>query len=142
MEVVQRLGADKVVDYSRGGWQDEIRGDLGPVDVVFDGVGGDIGISSLTLLRVGGRFCQYGMASGSFTQIPSQRRDVQVLRGTALTPAESRDLSIEALRLAAAGQLVATIGQEYPLERASGAHAAIEDRSTIGKTLLCVRAEA
>ncbi|MFD0786497.1 zinc-binding dehydrogenase [Micromonospora azadirachtae] len=31
------------------------------------------------------------------------------------------------------------IGQRFPLERASEAHAAIESRTTIGKTLLDVR---
>lgn len=141
MAVTRGLGADKVVDYSHDGWEDEIRGQLGRVDVLFDGVGGEIGASALTLLRPGGRFCQYGMASGRFTDVAAQRNDVQVLRGTALTPAESRDLSIEALRLATARQLIATVGQEYPLEQAAAAHAAIEDRSTIGKTLLRVRTE-
>ncbi|HEX8051378.1 MAG TPA: zinc-binding dehydrogenase [Thermoleophilaceae bacterium] len=136
--IARDLGAGRVVDYSRDGWEDEIRTELGGLDVVFDGVGGAIGASALTLLRPGGRLCQYGMASGSFTNVPAERRDVQVLRGTALTPAESRELSIEALRLAAAGELSATVGQEYPLERAAAAHAAIEARSTIGKTLLRV----
>jgi NADPH:quinone reductase-like Zn-dependent oxidoreductase len=32
-----------------------------------------------------------------------------------------------------------TIGQTFPLERASDAHAAIEARTTLGKTLLVVR---
>ncbi len=41
-----------------------------------------------------------------------------------------------ALTEAAAGRLVATIGQTYPLERAAQAHAAIEARQTIGKVLL------
>jgi NADPH2:quinone reductase len=139
MAVAKRLGAQIAVDYSREGWRDQIQSAIGQVDVVFDGVGGDVGAAALTLLRRGGRFCQYGMASGRFTDVAPQRPDVEVLRGTALTPAQSRQLSVDALRLAAAGQLVATVGQEYPLERASTAHAAIEDRATIGKTLLRVR---
>lgn len=142
VSVARGLGADKVVDYSQDRWVEEIRSELSRVDVLFDGVGGKVGASALTLLRPGGRFCQYGMASGGFTDVPEERRDVQVLRGTALTSAESRDLSIEALRLAAAGQLSATVGQEYPLEQAAAAHAAIEGRSTIGKTLLRVRPDA
>jgi NADPH2:quinone reductase len=136
--VAAGVGADRVVDYSQARWVDGIGG----VDVVFDGVGGEIGDSALTLLRHGGRLCQYGMASGRFTDVPAERGDVQVLRGTALTPAESRELSIEALRLAAAGHLCATVGQEYPLEKVAEAHAAIESRQTTGKTLLRVRAEA
>lgn len=43
------------------------------------------------------------------------------------------------VELAAAGTLRPTIGQTFPLERASDAHAAIEARTTLGKTLLAVR---
>ncbi|MEU5963597.1 zinc-binding dehydrogenase [Micromonospora parva] len=39
---------------------------------------------------------------------------------------------------AAAGQLRPLIGQRFPLERAADAHAAIEARATVGKTLLDV----
>jgi NADPH:quinone reductase len=40
---------------------------------------------------------------------------------------------------AGAGTLRPTIAQTFPLERASDAHAAIELRATLGKTLLVVR---
>ncbi|MFB9838212.1 zinc-binding dehydrogenase, partial [Actinoallomurus acaciae] len=36
----------------------------------------------------------------------------------------------------AAGRLRPVIGQRFPLERAADAHAAIEARATVGKTLL------
>jgi hypothetical protein len=45
-------------------------------------------------------------------------------------------LSAEALAQAAAGRLVATVGQTFALRQAAQAHAAIESRATIGKTLL------
>jgi NADPH2:quinone reductase len=51
-------------------------------------------------------------------------------------PALARELVTEALELAAAGQLTPVIGQSFPLERAADAHAAIEARDTVGKTLL------
>ena len=44
----------------------------------------------------------------------------------------------QALADAAAGQLRPLIGQRFPLERAADAHAAIEARATVGKTLLDV----
>lgn len=140
--VVAGLGARHVVDYSRGGCANEVSGLAGELDVVFDGIGGAVGASALTLLRSGGRFFRYGMASGAFTNIAAERPDVQVRQGIALNSTESRELSVEALRLAAAGQLIVTIGQEYPLMQAAAAHAAIESRSTIGKTLLRVRMDA
>lgn len=37
---------------------------------------------------------------------------------------------------AAAGSVRPVIGQAFPLERAADAHAAIEDRTAVGKTLL------
>lgn len=129
------LGAAHVVNYSQPGWDRLVLAEVGPVDVVFDGVGGEIGAAALALLRDGGRFCQFGMASGAFTQTTAARH-IEILNGTAVTPAQSRALSVEALRRASGGELAATIGQEYPLEQADAAHAAIEARSTIGKTLL------
>jgi NADPH2:quinone reductase len=41
-----------------------------------------------------------------------------------------------ALAEAAVGRLYPVIGQRFPLERAADAHAAMESRSTVGKTLL------
>ena len=48
------------------------------------------------------------------------------------------DLVEQALVLAGAGTIHPTIGQWFPLERAADAHAAIERRATLGKTLLIV----
>jgi NADPH:quinone reductase len=54
-----------------------------------------------------------------------------------LPPAERRRLTEEAMA-AAAGGLRPVIGQTFPLARADRAHAAIEDRSVFGSTLLLV----
>jgi NADPH2:quinone reductase len=47
-----------------------------------------------------------------------------------------RALTQSALADGAAGRLRPVIGQRFPLERAADAHAAIEARATVGKTLL------
>jgi NADPH:quinone reductase len=138
VEVARRLGADLVVDYSMTGWAKQVRDQWDGIDIVFDGVGGYVGETAVGLLRRGGRLCRYGMASGRFTRVPSGRPDVEILDGTRLSPADSQALSVTALERAAAGELRATIGQEFPLDRAADAHAAIEARSTTGKTLLRV----
>lgn len=138
LAVAEQLGADLVVDYSRRAWAEQVRNQFDGVDVVFDGVGGAVGETAVELLRPGARLCRYGMASGRFTRVPSSRRDVEVLEGTGLPAADWQALSVTALERAAAGELRATIGQEFPLERAADAHAAIEARSTTGKTLLRV----
>jgi NADPH2:quinone reductase len=53
-------------------------------------------------------------------------------------PAEFRQYAVRALDEAAAGRLRPLIGQMFPLERAAEAHAAIENRAVVGKTLLTV----
>ena len=53
-------------------------------------------------------------------------------------PGQLELLAERALAAAAAGTIRPFIGQTYPLERAADAHAAIESRSALGKTLLLV----
>ncbi|MGW7481813.1 NmrA family NAD(P)-binding protein [Nonomuraea muscovyensis] len=125
------LGAEVTVDYTDPRWPDEVRAAVGgPVDVVFDGVGGAIGAAAQTLLRDGGRFSAYGMAGGPMTT--ADPRVTQV----GWPEADPRELAREALTLAAAGGLRPTIGGTFPLESAAEAHAAIESRTVTGKTLL------
>jgi NADPH2:quinone reductase len=110
---------------------------------VFDGVGGETGAAALGLVREGGRFCGFGMASGSFAAIDAAetaRRGVTVVRGGPLGPEQQRDLTLAALAEATAGRLRPVIGPTFPLERAADAHAAIAARATVGKTLLRTRA--
>lgn len=138
LELARSLGAEPAVDYTRDGWATEV----GPVDLVFDGVGGCIGRAAFEQLRRGGRLSRFGMASGAFSNVPDHDlsdRGVSIVSGAPPDPERLRALSREALDEVAAGRLRATIGQTFPLEQASEAHAAIESRTTLGKTLLVVR---
>jgi NADPH2:quinone reductase len=142
LELAAELGAEMAVDYTEDGWAKLVREQLGGVDVVFDGVGGAVARSAFGLVRAGGRFCGFGLASGTWAQLPeADGGDVTVLRGTGMTPDESLELTRAALAEATAGRLRPVIGQTFPLERAADAHAAIEARATIGKTLLIVAPE-
>jgi NADPH:quinone reductase len=141
LATARALGADLAVDYSTPDWPVRVRAAAGEVDVVFDGVGGEIGLAAFGLLRAGGRFCPFGMASGSFTPLPPQlasERRVSVVRSGPASPERLRTLTQAALDEAAAGRIRPVIGQEFELSRAAAAHAAIEARSTTGKTLLTV----
>jgi NADPH:quinone reductase len=142
LALASQLGADAAVDYSAADWPDRVREAVGGVDVVFDGVGGEVGRAAFGLLRPGGQFCPFGMASGSFAPVtPELAREHQVTigRGSAMSPPEQAALVRTALAEAAAGRIRPVIGQELELERAAAAHAAIEARATTGKTLLTVR---
>jgi NADPH2:quinone reductase len=139
LALARDLGADVAVDYTQAGWADVVRAATGGLDVVFDGVGGQIGRAALGLVAPGGRYLRYGAASGSMTDLSdSAQREVTVIAGQSVvrSPEDNRELVVQALAAAASGRLRPVIGQTFPLSRASDAHAAIEARATIGKTLL------
>ena len=106
---------------------------------MFDGVGGEIARAAFGRVRDGGRFCAFGGSGGSFARLPDGERGVTLVRHGAARPRRSRSSSpaprSPRRSRAACGPL---IGQTFPLERAADAHAAIEARATIGKTLLIV----
>jgi NADPH2:quinone reductase len=142
LSLAKQLGADVVVDYGDGGWPEEVRSATGGagIDVTFDGVGGTIGRAAFELTAQLGRFMLFGLASGSVTpasMLDVLQRGLTVIGGAQARPgAEARALTVEALELAAAGQLSPVVGQTFALEKAAEAHAAIEARLTLGKTLL------
>jgi NADPH:quinone reductase len=143
LALARQLGAGVAVDYTRPDWPDQVRAEVGGVDVAMDGVGGAVGRAAFELIRSGGRFCPFGLASGTFAQVTdedAEARGVTIARGARPGPAELRELTQAALAEAVAGRLRPVIGQRFPLERAADAHAAIESRATIGKTLLLVGA--
>jgi NADPH2:quinone reductase len=109
VEAVQGLGAATAVDYQQQHWPETVMAAVGPVDVVFDGVGGTIGAAAFSLLRDGGKICMFGMASGSFTVVPEQEaaaRNITVLRGVPVTPARARELTVTALDAAVAAPCI------------------------------------
>jgi NADPH2:quinone reductase len=135
-ELAASLGATVVVDYSSPSWPSSV----GKVDLVYDGVGGAIGRAALDLVTPGGHFSAHGGASGDFTPVAGARTDVTItgidevqLKGEDATRTVAR-----ALAAAAAGHLRPIIGRTYPLDRAAEAHAALENRTAVGKTLLLV----
>jgi NADPH2:quinone reductase len=120
----------------------EAIGVKGP-DVVFDGVGGQIGRAAFEVTARGGRFSAHGAPSGAFAEIDPQeaeRRGVTVrgIQHVQLAPADAKRLAERALSEAAGGRIRPVVGQTFPLERAVDAHAAIEGRGVLGKTLLLV----
>lgn len=145
LDLVRELGAEAVVDYSEAGWAGRIleaTGGAGP-DAVFDGVGGRIGEEAFEITARGGRFSAHGASSGDFAGIDpkdAERRRVEVtgIERVQFASAEAGRLAERAMSEAAAGRLRPVIGQTFPLERAADAHAAMEARVVVGKTLLLV----
>ncbi|GAA4872464.1 zinc-binding dehydrogenase [Kitasatospora terrestris] len=136
LALARELGAHATVDYTEPGWAERV----GQLDVVFDGVGGEIGRAAFGRLGAGGRMVSFGLASGSWAGIDAEEagaRDVTLL-GLRPTPDRVRAATEHVLAEAAAGRLRPVIGRRFPLERAADAHRAIESRATLGKTLLDV----
>ncbi|MFI9384761.1 zinc-binding alcohol dehydrogenase family protein [Kutzneria sp. NPDC052558] len=138
LDVARKLGADRVVDYSRDGWTEEV----GPVTVVLETVGGRTGTEAFQLLaeRTGTRMVVYGFASGEPADITAA--DLFSV-GAALIPFSLgrnpellADLNRRALDLGTAGRLDPVIGSVLPLAEAAAAHRAFEDRTAIGKMVL------
>ncbi|WP_311202655.1 zinc-binding dehydrogenase [Actinophytocola gossypii] len=135
-------GAPIAIDYREPGWPTDLRA-AAPhgVDVVFDGVGASTTDALFPLVRAGGRYLAHGAASGTWGAIEPDRataRGVGVIPLAAIGggPDDMFAYTERALDLAAHGTIHATIGQTFPLGQAAEAHAAIEARTTIGKTLL------
>ncbi|MEV0620724.1 zinc-binding dehydrogenase [Nonomuraea sp. NPDC050404] len=120
---------------------------VGEFDVVFDGVGGDVGAAVFGLVGRGGRFFAYGVPSGAPASIDpalAERREVRVIgmEQVMFAPDEFSRLAEQAFKEAVAGRLTTAVGLVLPLERASEAHAALEARELVGKALLLATAQA
>ncbi|WP_329092069.1 zinc-binding dehydrogenase [Actinomadura citrea] len=145
LDLIRELGADAAVDYSEPAWTKrvlEATDGAGP-DVVFDGVGGRIGRAAFEVTARGGRFSVHGASSGEVTLIDSadaRSRGVDVIGIEQLFDFRPNVVrwAEQMMSQAAAGLVRPVIGQTFPLERAADAHAAIEDRTAVGKTLLLI----
>jgi NADPH:quinone reductase len=141
LERIRRLGADTVVDYSAPDWIDQVRTATDRLDVVLDGAGGAYGRAAFDLVVPGGRFSAHGTPSGEFAAPDPAEAQARGITATGiadvqLTPDQFRRYAEQALAGAAAGRITPLIGQTFPLERAADAHAGIESRTAVGKTLL------
>jgi len=139
---LSELGADLVVDYGEPGWDKRVRDELDGVTLVYDGVGGEVGRTSLELLRPGGRLVMFGFSSGTATEVGTAdllQRGISAgwslgARMNAL-PGGIPGLAGRALDRVASGEwrpLVST----YPLADAARAHADLEGRRALGKVVL------
>lgn len=147
LDFARSLGADVAVDYTKPDWVDAVRAatsGAGP-DIIFESVGGDITMQSLTALAPGGELVIYGALNIQQFQLGVPELINLIFRNqsltgfalpTLLTPGDIKTGLAELYKLAGSGQLKVTIGATYPLERAAEAHRALEGRGTTGKLVL------
>ncbi|MEU0306446.1 zinc-binding alcohol dehydrogenase family protein [Streptomyces cyaneofuscatus] len=145
LTLVKELGADHAVDHALPDWADRVREVAGGgVDVVLDHIGGTLGREAFGLLASEtGRQVVFGFSGGA----PLDVKPLELLsRNLTLTgfsaralwsrPDQARELVTGILDLAVEGAIRPVVGQTFPLEEAAAAHAAVEARTTVGKTLL------
>ncbi|MBU0934347.1 MAG: NAD(P)-dependent alcohol dehydrogenase [Spirochaetes bacterium] len=108
-KLVADLGAQRVLDYTKAGWQAE----AGQYDAVFDAVGKLSGADKKQLLAGGGKY----------SSIKAPTSEVQA------------ELDFLA-GLAAAGQLKPLIDRSYPLEQTAEAHAYVEGKHKRGNVVI------
>lgn len=143
--LAQRLGAKLVIDSETPGWAGRVREATGGsgVAVVLDGAGGAIGADALSATASGGRVLGYGSAAGSFLDDSTGYAAAHTITVRTLLEMTAADidwpsLGRRALAEAAAGHLEVVVGQTFPLTEAAAAHAAIESRAAVGRTILTV----
>ncbi|MFF2364782.1 zinc-binding alcohol dehydrogenase family protein [Streptomyces sp. NPDC058122] len=133
-EFVRALGADEVVLYGDASWGD-------PVDIVLDGVGGELLGPAVRALTPGGRLVAFSSGGGTIDAYELLLRSASVIgfqmaaiaRGEPAVYAHRRD---ELWELHRDGTLRTHVFAEIPLAEAARAHEIIESRRNLGKVVL------
>lgn len=131
---VREMGADEVVLYSDASWGE-------PVDVVLDGVGGELLTPAVKALAPGGRLVAFGSGGGTVEVYDLLVGGKSVIAFQMALIARGRPELYAAWReelweLHRAGKLRAAVHAEFPLEEAARAHELIDARRNRGKVVL------
>ncbi len=145
----EQLGAARAINYHEEDFVEvvkEFTGGAG-VDVVLDMVGGDYVVRNLNALAVDGRLVQIAVQHGTKAEIAVHLIMTKRLTFTGSTlrprPVADKAAIAEALRqhvwpLIEAGEVKPVMYADFPLEKASDAHALMDSGVHIGKIVLTV----
>ncbi len=130
------LGADFGVCTQTADWEKQLSTwcTPHPLDLVVDGVGGELWQRCVGLVRPGGRVVSYGATSGVAT-VDLRRLFWRHLELVGSTMGSSRDFA-EMLALVDAGKLRPLVDKVYPLADAAAAFARMEQNQHMGKIVL------
>jgi NADPH2:quinone reductase len=146
LELAGDLGCDHPINYVEEAFVDRVEDltDGEGIDLVLDGVGGDVFHDSLDALDQFGRLVFYGVASGDppkadMTELLFDNKELIGFHlgqasyhdpGTAMAPVP------ELLQLLSTGEIEVVLAESFDLADAAAAHQHIEDRESRGKVLL------
>ena len=139
-------GCDEVVLYNDEPFTEGVKrltGGAG-VDVVFEGLGGQVFHDSLTVLKPFGHLVNLGQVADGLPEVkladlgPARSLTVSVPGVFAYvnTHPDLQAVGDVLYGLIASGELVVHIGGRYPLSEAAAAHAALQGRGTSGSLIL------
>jgi NADPH:quinone reductase len=144
LDFLAGLGVDVAVNHSQADWADQVRKAApGGVDVVLEGVGGEMLRGSLGLLAPFGRVVVFGASGGELCSVPVRSlfamntvAGFSLLAWRAAAAERARADIAELTDLFQTGRLHATTGAVLPLDQAAEAHRLLEDREVLGRLLL------
>ncbi|MEU5432793.1 zinc-binding dehydrogenase [Streptomyces sp. NPDC020719] len=133
-DFVRESGADEVVVYGDESWGE-------PVDIVLDGVGGDLLTPAVKALAPGGRLVAFSSGGGTVAAYDLLVGAKSVIGFQMALIARNRPELYAAWReelwdLHRSGGIRAAVHAELPLEEAARAHELIDSRRNLGKVVL------
>jgi len=149
-EIARSLGAEKIINYKTQDFVQETLNwtDGRGADVVFDTVGGETFLRSLSAARVGGKVASLLSTPLSLADTQLARlRNLSLCYELMLTPqvmhlhderVRQREILEQGAALVDAGKLAVHVSHRLPLEQAADAHRMIEAGGMIGKIVLTI----
>ncbi|MGA3086634.1 MAG: zinc-binding alcohol dehydrogenase family protein [Thermodesulfobacteriota bacterium] len=144
LERLKEYGLDEGINYAEKDLVSEVRRltDNQGVDLVVDGVGGEVLQKSIEATRSRGRIITFGQAGrGSWkidvSGLPLGNKTLTgVYLGAEIATERAQKMINQILENIAAGAIKVPIDRTFPLSQAAEAHAYIESRQAVGRVLL------
>jgi NADPH:quinone reductase-like Zn-dependent oxidoreductase len=129
LDFVRKLGADEVIDYTKGDFTDQVR----DIDLVLEPLGGEHAERSLKVLKRGGVLVSLLNVSDA-TRAQASAQGIRVER---MSVVPDRKGLQELAQLIDAKKLAVHVAKSFPLDQAGAAHAFLATKP-IGKVALTV----
>ncbi|WP_214472199.1 NADP-dependent oxidoreductase [Mesorhizobium sp. dw_380] len=129
LDFVRKLGADQVIDYTRGDFAEEVR----DIDLVLEPMGGEHAERSLKVVKRGGVLVSLLDVSDA----AKAKASAQGIRVERMSVVPDREGLLELSQLVEAKKLVVHVARSFPLDQAGAAHAFLATKP-IGKVALTI----
>ncbi|MGI9333380.1 MAG: NADPH:quinone oxidoreductase family protein [Gammaproteobacteria bacterium] len=149
LALAKSYGADHAIDYTRGGFKDQVKALTGGAgaDVIFDPVGGPVFDESLRCINWEGRLVVIGFASGTIAELPTNLALVKNFAVLGLywggyqkrKPAVLQASWERLLEWFEQGRLEPHVSRTFPLDDAPRALSEVLRRNALGKLVIAVR---